>query len=213
MKDAQVFWNRLQKTDENSCWLWTGAKFEKGYGSVYFDHQDWRAHRLAYFLVHGSIPEGKIICHSCDNPPCCNPNHLWLGTLKLNAEDSCKKGRNFQARKTHCKRGHEFTPDNILHNSEGRRCRACTIAFDRARRKNGNGGVTMQNSDLEDRVLKAIKSGRVTFTAIDTNARIELEDGGFRVTDRALQKLRRKGLIAFKKGIWSIAKAGEGAKP
>lgn len=75
------------------CWLWTGEKGGKGYGRMTIAKKYLMAHRLSYELYVGPIPSGMIICHTCDNPACVNPDHLWPGTDKTNAEDKMAKGR------------------------------------------------------------------------------------------------------------------------
>lgn len=79
--------------DERGCWNWTRRSKQNGYGVAYFGKERWLAHRAAYSLVKGEIPKGMSVCHSCDNPACINPDHLWLGTHKENMHDSIKKGR------------------------------------------------------------------------------------------------------------------------
>ncbi len=88
------FWSKVKKPLEG-CWLWTGstAKERGGYGTTYFNQKMWRSHRLAWFLVKGSIPKGKYVLHKCDNPPCVNPDHLWVGTQSDNMQDMHNKGR------------------------------------------------------------------------------------------------------------------------
>jgi len=77
--------------ENNNCWEWMGRK-ARGYG-VLWAQKMIKAHRFSYLFYKGQIPKNKIVCHSCDNPSCVNPNHLWLGTHKENAEDRDKKGR------------------------------------------------------------------------------------------------------------------------
>jgi hypothetical protein len=77
-----------------ACWLWTGSQDGNGYGKMKVDGGICgRSHRLAYFLAHGVDPADKMVCHTCDNPPCCNPDHLWLGTNSDNQKDCELKGR------------------------------------------------------------------------------------------------------------------------
>ncbi len=85
------FWSRVDKTGD--CWAWTGAKSEWGYGNLRLDGKYTRAHRVSWELTHGPIPAGLFVLHECDNPPCCNPGHLSLGTCADNARDMVRRGR------------------------------------------------------------------------------------------------------------------------
>lgn len=78
----------------SDCWLWPQGKATKeGYGGIRYQGQ-WRlTHRLAWTFKHGSIPKGMKVCHHCDNPPCCNPRHLFLGSDMDNHLDMRSKGR------------------------------------------------------------------------------------------------------------------------
>lgn len=77
----------------NTCWEWIGAKLRGGYGNINIDGHTFQAHRVSYFIYNGEIPDGMIVCHSCDNPSCVNPKHLFLGTHKINTQDKISKGR------------------------------------------------------------------------------------------------------------------------
>jgi hypothetical protein len=90
------FWPKVQKTD--TCWLWTGGNLSDGYGRIYTYFRDKKpvlelAHRVAWQLTNGPIPEGIDVLHRCDNPSCVRPDHLFLGTLLDNAVDRENKGR------------------------------------------------------------------------------------------------------------------------
>lgn len=89
----QALWRHCVPGDEDDCWEWTGNTGELGYGKLSCFGEHYSAHRLSYELHFGSIPVGLWVLHKCDNPPCCNPKHLFLGTAKDNADDRTKKGR------------------------------------------------------------------------------------------------------------------------
>ena len=85
------FWNKVNKTE--TCWEWIAFKTKEGYG--YFRHEGItkRAHRFSWILTHGEIPKELHVLHKCDNPPCVNPEHLFLGTDLDNSKDRGNKGR------------------------------------------------------------------------------------------------------------------------
>jgi|SRR3990167_6387503 len=91
---AETFWSKVDRSGgPNACWPWTGATTRGGYGNVGRGGRYYRAHRMAWGLVNGPMPRDLHACHSCDNPPCCNPAHLFPGTNRENAEDAGRKGR------------------------------------------------------------------------------------------------------------------------
>jgi hypothetical protein len=91
---ATRFWSKVEKSDPDSCWRWRAGVGSRGYGIFHIGREGSEAaHRVAYALSTGPVPTGAFVCHSCDNPLCCNPGHLWLGSPKDNAADMAAKGR------------------------------------------------------------------------------------------------------------------------
>lgn len=86
------FWDRVVIAGPDDCWEWQGSR-NRGYGLLGSHGLSLRANRVAYVLGHGPIPDGFMVMHSCDNPPCCNPAHLSLGTGADNTADAVAKGR------------------------------------------------------------------------------------------------------------------------
>src|SRR4051794_21087743 len=95
------FWSKLDKRGPDDCWEWQANRYPAGYGQFWMNGRNHQASRVAYILTHGSIELGKRICHTCDNPPCCNPNHLFQGTPRENTRDMIRKGRLNRARTRH----------------------------------------------------------------------------------------------------------------
>jgi HNH endonuclease len=91
---ASRFWKFVVPEPNTGCWLWTGAQYRHGYGAFSIRRCVPRqAHRIAWQLERGDIPEGIDVLHRCDVPACVNPKHLWLGTVVDNMQDASKKGR------------------------------------------------------------------------------------------------------------------------
>ena len=98
----ESFWSKVKKGGENECWIWEGAKEVAGYGYMFVQRNPikWKKAQVFSYEIHkGEIKKGLHVCHSCDNPPCVNPNHLWLGTTVDNIKDRDKKGRNNKGKK------------------------------------------------------------------------------------------------------------------
>jgi hypothetical protein len=87
------FWDRVD--DSGDCWLWQGYRDRDGYGKVRYANKTTVAHRVAWMLTIGPIPDALLVLHHCDNPSCVRPDHLFLGTPRDNIHDSIAKGRFF----------------------------------------------------------------------------------------------------------------------
>jgi hypothetical protein len=96
-KEFPRFWSRVKII--KNCWEWTGSRHRQGYGRVgYLGNRAAYTHRVSYQLVNGKIKKGLNVLHRCDNPPCVNPDHLFLGTQSDNAYDMFSKNRGNRAR-------------------------------------------------------------------------------------------------------------------
>lgn len=141
---TERFWARVDVV-VGSCWVWTGAVGDHGYGRITEKGKRYRAHRMAWLINCGEIPEGLSVLHKCDNPSCVNPDHLFLGTQKVNIADGIQKGRidlgAIRRVRTHCLKGHPLEGDNLLikQKSTGgteRVCLTCRRSYDRQWKRN-----------------------------------------------------------------------------
>lgn len=91
------FWDRVDRNEGEGCWEWQGARYPSHYGRVSVHLGSSRAtvmaHRFSWEIHNGPIPEGLVVCHRCDNPPCVNPAHLFVGDVQANHDDMIAKGR------------------------------------------------------------------------------------------------------------------------
>lgn len=120
------FWPKVDVRAPDQCWPFTGNRGRSGYGLIFLSKREGKlvesAHRVAVRLSGRHIPEGMVVLHSCDNPPCCNPAHLRVGTAKENTHDMLKKGRGRCGTRPNCD-----TCGQYIRAAEGdRRCAACT---------------------------------------------------------------------------------------
>lgn len=131
------FWAKVAKSD--SCWNWTGSLAGSGYGYLHIGDKVERkprtAHRVSWEIHNGPIPEGLWVLHKCDNRKCVNPEHLFIGDRVDNMRDCAAKGRVTvigKSQMTHCKNGHEYTPENTRTDKNGwRHCITCAKRISR----------------------------------------------------------------------------------
>lgn len=129
------FWQRVIKPAMGEptlgCWKYQGHHSDDGYATYKYNGRMWRVHRLTYTLVIGAIPAGRELDHTCRHRWCVNPYHLEPVTCRENL----LRGNTIaaaNARKTHCKRGHEFTPENtMIRQGNKRACRTCKREYGR----------------------------------------------------------------------------------
>jgi hypothetical protein len=134
--NAVLFWTKVDVYfNGDGCWRWEGRLSHNGYGRYYQDGRSFAAHRIAYELLVGPIPEGLVLDHLCRVPACVRPDHLEPVTQRENV----LRGDTFQARnaaKTHCPKGHPYDEANTKVDKRGRRsCKECHRERNRSRKR------------------------------------------------------------------------------
>lgn len=118
LTNEERFWKSVDKRNEGECWPWLASKDKDGYGvfrAVLFDRQVHKAHVFSHMLATGEIlTDELVIMHSCDNPPCVNPEHLSSGTRLQNTADMIAKGRNIQGRINQSQKVSKLTDDEAI---------------------------------------------------------------------------------------------------
>ena len=131
---VDYFRERVALAGDNECWEWQGSMMASGYGRMYLGKRGnkpvagkWStlAHRMAYSLWRGPIPDGLVIDHLCRTRSCCNPSHMEPVTQAENA-------RRANATITECPSGHDYTPENTYYDAGSRKCRTCVLDRQRA---------------------------------------------------------------------------------
>lgn len=163
MVTLEQFWTQVEKTGESlsSCWLWRGGITTGGYGYMYIGRLRKPAHRVAYELVKGSIPEGFQIDHLCRVRGCVRPDHLEAVTAAENNRRSLSRSA-MAARRQSCANGHEYTDENTMRGPDGeRKCRQCSRDYF-ARRRRARGVVPtlprQRSAALTDEQALAIRA-------------------------------------------------------
>jgi HNH endonuclease len=133
---SERFWSKVDKSGD--CWVWTGSRDLKGYGKINIGCTPTLAHRVSWQIKSGDIPEGLFVLHRCDNPPCVNPAHLFIGTAGDNVQDMMSKGRQRKGW-IRCGKGHPMSGSNLyIQPKTGKRnCAACKLERTKKRRSSG----------------------------------------------------------------------------
>jgi len=146
----QRFWDKVKKT--RGCWIWLGSRRCGGYGELWDKRigKTRPAHYISHELHKGPVPKGLTIHHTCKNPPCVNPKHLQVMTMRENIliNDS-PVGKN--SRKTHCPKGHPYSPENTFHYKKmHRQCRTCKRDRDNERSRRNKSTESWRKSAGKD---------------------------------------------------------------
>jgi hypothetical protein len=139
------FWRQVDRSGgADECHEWTGARHGQGYGHFKAADTMHKAHRWLLGYLRGQpLRDGEFACHHCDNPPCCNSRHLYVGDHPRNMADMVARGRSrspraeANARKTRCARGHPFDAENTYEYGTARQCRTCNRLREAERRASG----------------------------------------------------------------------------
>lgn len=120
---ARITYKMKPNNNQNNCW---NLRSQSPYPKITVNRNRYELSHRASFSVFKSSAKGKVIRHKCDNPYCCNPDHLESGTQKDNVQDQIKRGRHKYSNYTHCIKGHEYTSENTYTTPKGaRQCRIC----------------------------------------------------------------------------------------
>jgi hypothetical protein len=167
--DVCRFWDKVARDGQDKCWPWQAGRNKDGYGYFHVNGATRYAHRVAYVLAHGTLDPAMDVCHSCDNPCCVNPRHLWAGTNQANVADKVSKGRS-------------------LHGVKNPKCR---LKADTVRQI-----VQLRNSGLHEKnIAQQIGCNRRTVSAILTGRQWAKVSGLQRVTGQRLGERHPKATL------------------
>lgn len=115
-KAVKFGWHRVARGSESECWPWTGCVNRWGYGACQVDGRQLNASRAAWLFANGEIAPGLMVCHRCDNPICCNPSHLYLGTQFDNMRDRKEREgyRSVPRGAKHPRHSAKLTPEMVM---------------------------------------------------------------------------------------------------
>ena len=159
------FWGMVDRSGgPAACWNWQGSLTQAGYGIIGFvEHIHEPSHRIAYALTYGSIPPDLFVCHHCDNPPCCNPQHLFVGTHADNMRDMVQKGRAASGSRN----GHVTRPHSYAH-MRGENIHTAKLTSEQViaiRRRYANGDIRQVDLAREYGVGQAVISAIIRCTS------------------------------------------------
>ncbi|WP_158506136.1 HNH endonuclease [Synechocystis sp. PCC 7509] len=118
-KLEQRLWAKVEKSPDSHCWLWTGSKNKSGYGAIKVAGKPLQVHRVVYEMSYGIIPSDHFVRHRCDNPSCCNPKHLKLGSNQDNVDDRTLRGRSVKGSKQTTAKLTEYEVEEIIRELQG----------------------------------------------------------------------------------------------
>jgi hypothetical protein len=141
------FWKKVDRSGgPDACYWWTASKQTDGYGQFGIEGGNYRAPRIAWVIDNGrDIPDGKFVCHRCDNPACVNPNHLWLGTHTANMRDKSEKGRCGATGARGDRNGSRTKPESRPRGEASKRAILTEDQVRKIRAEYALGGVTQQS--------------------------------------------------------------------